>query len=122
MAETVKISILDGVALVSGQGIILKDEQSALDIIADTSYKTGSNLIALYKENVAEDCFKLSSGLLGAILQKFVNYRVKLAIIGDFSKYSSKPLKGFIFESNKGGHIYFVKDEKEAVKKLKNER
>lgn len=115
-----EISLLEGIAFISSQGIILKDEQSALDIIADASYQTGSNLIALHKENVAEECFKLSSGLLGAILQKFVNYRVRLAIMGDFSQYSSKPLKDFIYESNKGGHIYFVKDEKEAIKNLKN--
>lgn len=117
-----EISIKEGVAFISGQGIILKDEQSALDLIADVSYRAQNDLIALPQANIDKEFFKLSSGLLGKILQKFVNYRVKLAIIGDFSVYKSKSLSDFIYESNKGGHVYFVKDEREAILRLKNEK
>ena len=50
-------------------------------------------------------------------MQKFINYR-KIAIVGDFSEYTSKPLKDFIFESNKGNSIFFVPTLEEAVRKL----
>ncbi len=52
------------------------------------------------------------------MLQKFVTYGVKLAIIGDFSKYKSKPLKDFMGESNRGKDIFFVGSEQEAVERL----
>ena len=40
---------------------------------------------------------------------------MKLAIAGDFSKYESKSLRDFIYESNKGGQVVFV----ESVAKAK---
>ena len=51
-------------------------------------------------------------------MQKFINYRKKIAIVGDYSKYTSKPLKDFIYESNKGNSIYFVPGIDDAVLKL----
>ncbi len=58
------------------------------------------------------------SGIAGEILQKFINYHAKLAIIGDFSGYTSKPLKDFIYESNNGKDVFFVGSEQEAVERL----
>ena len=98
--------------------MLLKDCQSALDLIANIHYETDCSRIALYKESIAEEFFILSTGLAGEVLQKFVTYGVKLAIIGDFSKYKSKPLKDFIYESNKGKDIFFVGSEQEAVERL----
>ena len=40
-------------------------------------------------------------------MQKFINYGVRFAIYGDFSKYTSKPLKDFMYGSNNGKDIYF---------------
>ena len=37
---------------------------------------------------------------------------------GDFTKYTSKPLKDFIYESNKGKDIFFVPTKEEAIIKL----
>lgn len=34
------------------------------------------------------------------------------------SEYTSKPLRDFIYESNKGKDIFFVSSEDEALKKL----
>lgn len=56
--------------------------------------------------------------IAGDILQKFVNYGIKLAIFGDFSRYTSKPLKDFIYECNQGQDVFFAKDETEAVEML----
>lgn len=39
-------------------------------------------------------------------------------IVGDFSGYTSKPLKDFIYESNKGRDIFFVDSEEEAIDRL----
>jgi hypothetical protein len=41
-----------------------------------------------------------------------------MAIYGDFSVYTSKPLHDFIYESNNGHDFFFVPTEEEAVNKL----
>lgn len=43
---------------------------------------------------------------------------MKIAIIGDFSAYTSKSLKDFIYESNNGKDLFFLSDEKKAIEKL----
>jgi Domain of unknown function (DUF4180) len=52
------------------------------------------------------------------ILQKFSTYRVRLAIVGDFTKYPGKSLYDFIYESNKGRQIYFIATVSGAIKYL----
>ncbi len=106
------------IAVVNSSEILITDVQSALDLIATVRYETGCDRIILNKSAIVEDFFDLKTRLAGDILQKFVNYYVKVAIIGDFSLYSSNSLKDFIYESNKGKNIFFVPDEKQAVEKL----
>lgn len=108
------------VAVVTGEEKVITDAQSALDLIMTARYETGTNLIAVDKEAIIEDFFVLSRGLAGEVLQKFINYQAKIAIFGDFSQYTSKPLKDFIYESNKGQDIFFVSTKTEAVERLAN--
>jgi len=44
---------------------------------------------------------------------------MKLAIVGDFSKYQSKSLQEFIGESNRGNRVFFVSNIEEAILKLR---
>lgn len=110
--------IINNVAVVNSNELIIKDVQSAIDFIMTIKYETNCNKIALNKSAVAEDFFILSKGLAGEILQKFINYQTKFAIYGDYSKYTSKPLKDFIYESNNGKDIFFVENEDEVIKML----
>jgi hypothetical protein len=105
-------------ALVESGEALITDTQSALDLMVDVRYRTDCTRIALPKATVAEAFFKLSTGLAGEVLQKFVNYGVKLAIYGDFSGYTSKPLRDFMYESNRGRHVFFVSTAEEAGEKL----
>ena len=120
------IKIIEGnnlpIAVVQSDQVLITDVQSALDLIATVSYDTGSHCMILPKASVAEDFFKLSTRLAGDILQKFINYQMKLAIVGDYSHYTSKPLKDFIYESNSGKHIFFVSSVDEALEKLASAR
>ena len=114
-------NIVKDIAIVNSNEIIIKDVQSAIDFIMSVKYETNCSKIALNKSAIIEDLFILSKGLAGEILQKFINYQTKFAIIGDYSKYTSKPLKDFIYESNKGKDIFFVASEDEAIKMLSKE-
>ncbi|MDD3416751.1 MAG: DUF4180 domain-containing protein [Lachnospiraceae bacterium] len=109
------------VIVISSENVIT-DTQSALDLLATVNYETGANRIVIKKENVVESFFVLSSGFAGEVLQKFVNYQTKVAIYGDYTRYTSKPLKDFIYESNKGNNIFFVETKEEAIERLANSR
>lgn len=106
------------IAVVSSSEILIIDVQSALDFMVTVKYETGCNRIILNKSAICEDFFHLRTKLAGEILQKFINYHVKIAIVGDFSMYTSKSLKDFIYESNKGNDIFFLPNEKQAIEKL----
>lgn len=105
------------VAVISSAETALTDAQGAMDIIA-TAMEYDCTKIIVSKAAVSEDFFELKSGLAGEVLQKFTNYRIKFAIVGDFSAYDSKSLKDFIYESNKGGHVLFVPTEQAALDRL----
>ena len=110
------------IALVSGGEAVISDPQSALDLAMTAKYGGGAAKLAIDKRLIAEDFFILSTGLAGEILQKFTNYHVKLAIYGDFSRYTSKPLRDFIYESNRGTGVFFVPTQEEAVRRLAEAR
>jgi hypothetical protein len=84
----------------------------------ERKYETGCDRLIFDKAAFAEPFFILSSGLAGEILQKFVNYRLKVAIVGDYSQYTSKPLHDFIRESNRGRDVFFVSTIEDAVELL----
>lgn len=106
------------IAILSGTEVLIIDVQSALDLIATVHYEADSNRIILNKSLINESFFDLKTRLAGEILQKFINYRVKVAIVGDFSVYTSKSLKDFIYESNNGNDIFFLPTEEQAIEKL----
>ena len=110
------------IAVVKDKELLITDAQSALDLMATVRYETGGDRMALYKENIADAFFVLSTGLAGEILQKFVNYGVMLAIVGDFTGYTSKPLRDFMYESNRGSSVFFVGTVEDAVIKLSEAR
>lgn len=110
--------IINDIALVNSNKTIIKDVQTAIDFIMTIKYETNCNKIVLNKGAVTEEFFILSKGLAGEILQKFINYQTKFAIYGDYSKYTSKPLKDFIYESNKGKDIFFVQNKDKAIEML----
>ena len=100
--------------------ILIEDEQSMLDMLMTIAYETGLSRVIIDKENLTEDFFNLSNKIAGNILQKVINYNMKLAIIGEFSNYDSKALRDFIYECNSGKDIFFVEDEAMALKMLKD--
>jgi hypothetical protein len=87
--------------------MVVKDARSALDLMG-TLYYDGYDGIILHEKNMSPEFFDLSSGLAGEVLQKFSNYKMRLAIIGQFEKFTSKSLQDFIRESNAGGNTVFV--------------
>ena len=105
------------IARILPEGIVIKNEQDALELIANCYYNGASKLL-IHETQIHPDFFDLKSGLAGEILQKFSNYQAQLAIIGDFLKYSSNSLQDFIRVSNRAGRIFFIGNEEDGINKL----
>jgi hypothetical protein len=105
------------IAEVTSTEVNVSDAQAFLELIMDAVDQGAANII-LYEKNLHPSFFDLRSGLAGEILQKCVNYHVKLAIIGEFEKFNSKSLQALILESNRGKQTCFVPDVETAIAKL----
>ena len=119
--EYIKSNGMD-IAILTGPEKTVVDAASALELAMTARYEAGAERLVIDKDSVAEDFFVLSTGLAGEVLQKFINYHIKAAIWGDFSRYTSKPLKDFIYESNHGKDFFFVETKEEAVRRLAEAR
>jgi len=106
------------IAVVNDSEIRIEDVQSALDFMATVRYETDCDRMVIPKSMLSESFFDLKTRLAGEILQKFINYHVKVAIIGDFSAYTSRSFKDFVYECNGGNDIFFLPDEQVAIEKL----
>lgn len=111
--ETHRFGFIKIAELVS-ENEIVRTAEDGLNLIGDLYYQ-GFDGALLYAQNITPDFFNLRTGIAGEILQKFTNYRMKLAIVGDFTKYEGKSLSDFIRESNKSGQIIFMSSVSEAL-------
>ena len=107
-------------AVIHSEDKIITDTSSALDLLMSAKCEAGTKNIAISKSLISDDFFILSSGFAGEMLQKYINYGGRIAIYGDYSCYTSKPLHDFIYESNKGSDVFFVTTLDEAVERLAN--
>lgn len=105
------------IAEIISDKIILQSVEDGLDLLG-TIYYQGFDKLIIYEKNITPEFFDLKTKMAGDILQKFSNYRVGLAIVGDFEKYQSKSIRDFIFESNKTKHIIFTETPEDALNRL----
>ena len=95
----------------------INNVQDVLDLFGEL-YGQYYDGIILYERNITHNFFDLQTKLAGEILQKFSNYRIRLVIVGDWSKYTSRSLEAFITESNRGKTVNFSSSPTEALKLL----
>lgn len=105
------------IAELADEQFVINKAQDILDIFGDL-YATDCRKIIIYEKNLHPDFFDLKTGLAGEVLQKFSNYNFKLAVVGEFARYTSKSLQDFIFESNKSGVAFFTDSVNSALLRL----
>jgi len=100
-------------------GPVLATEAEATDVIGET-FGLGIDLVAFPADRLVDDFFWLSSGLAGAVLQKFQNYGLRVAIVGDIGRFTaeSPSLRDFVYESDRRGQILFVPDRQSLEARL----
>ena len=108
------------VLLCATEGEAIGSEQDALDLIGDAGYQ-GAQWVVVPAERFDESFFRLRTRVAGDIIQKFVNYRVGLAVLGDISRYTaaSSALEDFVRECNRGRQTWFLGDVEELGRRLK---
>jgi len=101
------------VLVCDAEGAPIAGPQDALDLIG-AAY-AGADVVAIPAGRLDDDFYRLSTGVAGEILQKFANYRVRLAIVGDISSHvaASGALRDLVHETNKGNQVWFVNDLQE---------
>jgi hypothetical protein len=101
-------------------GPALQSERDAVDLLGLAAEHGGADLVAIPVERLGADFLDLRSGIAGAFLQKFVTYRVCVAIIGDLSSAleQSRALRDFVVEANRGNSIWFVPDLETLERKI----
>lgn len=101
------------IAELVSDAVIVSNTEDGLDLLGNVYY-AGFDIVILSEKQIAPEFFDLKNGMAGEILQKFSNYRVRLVIVGDWVKYPSKSLQEFIYESNKGRQVNFVRSLSEG--------
>ncbi|MPV87103.1 DUF4180 domain-containing protein [Georgenia ruanii] len=110
--ETVVLHLpADGAPIGSGQ--------DALDLVGE-AWASGAELVAVPASRLTPAFFDLRSGHAGEFVQKLVNYRMRLAVLGDISAYvaASEALGAFVAESNRGAHVWFLDGPEDLAGRL----
>ena len=100
-------------------GTKLRSDRDAVDLIGN-AFENRATLIMLPVECLDDDFFRLSTRIAGEIVQRFVNYRMRLAVVGDISRHlaESSALRAFVSESNRGKDLWFVASLAELAHRL----
>lgn len=108
------------VLMCADEGGVIGGERDALDLIGDAGYQ-GAEWVAVPVARFDERFFRLSTRVAGDIIQKFVQYRVGLAVVGDISRYTeaSASLRDFVRECNRNRQTWFLADVDELRERLK---
>ncbi|MBX3485423.1 DUF4180 domain-containing protein [Phenylobacterium sp.] len=119
MSDEVRTLAGATVYVCAADGPKLDGERAAVDVIG-CSYASRPAVVAIPVACLAPHFLTLSNRVAGNAIQKFVNYGVAVAFVGDISGAvaASKALRDFVRESNRGRHVWFVADMAELEAKL----
>jgi hypothetical protein len=103
----------------AADGARIRTARDATDLIS-RAWEERAKLLAIPVERLDADFFQLSTGIAGEIVQKFATYQMRVAIIGDISRYveESKSLRDFVRETNRGDQLWFVVNREEIAEHL----
>lgn len=100
-------------------GPVISSSEDTSDLIGN-AWVSGAGTIAIPVSRLDPAFFDLSSRMAGEITQKLVNYRLRLVIVGDVSSFeaASGAFRDYVWESNRGDHVWFVPDEDALKERL----
>jgi hypothetical protein len=107
------------ILLVDPEGPPMVSERDVVDLIGDAMVWDAA-VVAIPVVRLPPAFLDLSTRFAGEVLQKFVNYQRRVAIVGDVAAgvAASDALRDFVRESNRGRHVWFVADLAELEARL----
>ena len=106
--------------VLSEDGPPLDTIEAATEMIGDAAWGE-VELVVIPAVRLTDDFFELRTGFAGEVTQKYVNYRLRLAIIGDISTRvaDSVSLAAWVAESNRGEQLWFEPDHAALERRLR---
>jgi len=106
----------------SADGAKIDNERAALDLIGEALHQR-AGVVLIPAKCLPEAFFELKTRLAGEMIQKFVNYQRRLVILGDISRHieQSTSLHDFVYEANRGRHVWFLQNVEELSRRLEHE-
>lgn len=107
----------------AAEGPPLRSDRDAVDLMSQAR-EHGARFIVIPAERLSDDFFRLKTRLAGEIIQRFVMYRVRVAIVGGIAQHlaESDSLRDFVREANRGNQCWFVADLDGLSKRLEREK
>jgi hypothetical protein len=106
---------------IAPDGPALSTVRDAVTLIGDAmGYE--ATIVLLPVSRLDDAFFDLSTRVAGEFAQKFVNYGMRLVIVGDISQRTaeSKSLRDFVYEANRGNRIWFLPNASELDSRLQS--
>jgi hypothetical protein len=120
MPET-QVKRMHGLTILAcpSEGDPLRTERDTVDLIGD-ALGEGADTVLIPVERLSDEFFQLSTRVAGAIVQKFMNYRLRLVFVGDITPHLavSESFRDFVAETNRGEEVWFVATEEELDQRL----
>ncbi|WP_266157868.1 DUF4180 domain-containing protein [Dyella silvatica] len=100
------------VLLCAQAGELIANERD-IDNLIGATWGLPVAMVVIPVARIAPAFFRLQTGLAGVLVQKFTNYRLRVAIVGNMASQIEKSaaVRDFIAESNRGQMIWFLPDE-----------
>jgi hypothetical protein len=101
------------------EGAPIRSGRVLSDLIS-TTWEHRAKWLVIPIERLGDDFFRLRTGIAGEVVQKIVQYHLRLAVLGDISRYvdESTALRDFVRESNRGNQFCFVADREELDQRV----
>jgi hypothetical protein len=93
--------------------------KDATDIVS-AAWGYQAKLVVLQADWLGDDFFRLSTRVAGEVVQKLLDYGLRVAIVGDLSARTaaSEALRDWVRECNRGRQVWFVRDIPELADRL----
>jgi hypothetical protein len=106
------------VLVFAGEGPKL-DVRSVNDFLSE-AWARDVHWLAIPLERLGPGFLDLKTRIAGEVIQKFTNYRLSVAFVGEIAPWTqaSKSLRDFVYESNRGRTVWFVRDMVELERRL----
>ena len=97
----------------------LKNDRDAVDVVG-AALSERANLVVIPVSRLGDEFFVLKTRVAGEIIQKFVNYGLRLVIVGDIARHiaDSDALRDFVYETNRGKQVWFLAGKAELEARL----